>query len=287
MSSMEIFFLSIAFLLGGLSDMKTEAMSVTGELGAKIEIGCSHSNAFTNVKYFCNNACSNEDILISSKKRDSNGTYSIKDEGNTFFVTISKLTMDDSGTYWCGIERALWDTYSEVILTVKKVDKKEPDDDTTPSITPELNHKKSSKMLVYMGAGLGVVVLALAIILLMFFRYRNRDISTSSGKDQDTVYAAPSIQKQPLHAHIDTPSSTANEGQETNSRDHSINSSAVQHKDHSRDHTGNIYSNIAVSSESQIQPDSVFYSTVSFNKDTDSSTVTPHTATITYSTIRH
>ena len=92
-------------------------MSVTGKLGKNIEIKCSHANAFTNVKYFCKEACRNEDILISSSNKDSS-KYSIRDEGNTFYVTISHLTKDDSGTYWCGIERFGLDTYTKVILTV-------------------------------------------------------------------------------------------------------------------------------------------------------------------------
>ena len=95
-------------------------MSITGELGKDVKITCSHTNAFYNVKYFCKEACRNEDVLISSGNKDSNGKYSIRDEGNTFYVTISRLTNDDSGTYWCGIDRVGFDTYNEVILTVKK-----------------------------------------------------------------------------------------------------------------------------------------------------------------------
>uniref|UniRef100_A0A8C9XN56 Ig-like domain-containing protein n=1 Tax=Sander lucioperca TaxID=283035 RepID=A0A8C9XN56_SANLU len=100
---------------------ETEAMSVTGVLGSDVTIKCSHSNAFSNVKYFCKGTCENEDVLISSRTNNNlYKKYSIKDEGNTFYVTISSLEEDDSGMYWCGIERIGLDTYSEVFLTVIK-----------------------------------------------------------------------------------------------------------------------------------------------------------------------
>lgn len=99
-----------------------ETEALTGEVGGKITIKCSHSYADTNVKYFCKGACRDNDVTITSRKSrtDSNGRYSIKDEGNTFYVTISDLQVEDSGTYWCGIERVGVDTYNEVILTVKE-----------------------------------------------------------------------------------------------------------------------------------------------------------------------
>lgn len=96
---------------------ETEATSVTGVLGEEITINCSHINAFSNVKYFCKGACGNEDILISSRKK-TNERYSIVDKGNTFYVTISHLTEDDSGTYWCGIDRLGLDTHNKVVLKV-------------------------------------------------------------------------------------------------------------------------------------------------------------------------
>lgn len=95
-------------------------MLVTGVVGEEVKIKCSHSNAFDNVKYFCKGTCTSEDVLVRGRKtkKDSNEKYSITDEGNTFYVTISRLTADDSGTYWCGIDRVGLDTYNEVVLAV-------------------------------------------------------------------------------------------------------------------------------------------------------------------------
>ncbi|XP_051241433.1 CMRF35-like molecule 7 isoform X2 [Dicentrarchus labrax] len=175
MSSMEMIFLMLVCLLGGL--WETEAITVTGELEKAITIKCSHVNAFSNVKYFCKGTCKNEDMLIRStkEKEASNDKYSIRDDGNTFYVTISHLTDNDSGTYWCGIDRYGIDTYNEIILTVVEGNKSTPETPQTISNTKA----SSSKKLVYIGAGLGVVVLALAMVLLIFFRHRSRDISAS------------------------------------------------------------------------------------------------------------
>ncbi|CAG5928916.1 unnamed protein product [Menidia menidia] len=106
------------FLLVGF--WEADARSVTGEEGHSVTIQCSHSNAFSNVKYFCKAPCSSEDVLIKSTGSDqhSHKKYKIKDGGNVFNVTISALDMDDSGDYWCGIERVGVDTYSKITLTV-------------------------------------------------------------------------------------------------------------------------------------------------------------------------
>ncbi|XP_031720736.1 uncharacterized protein LOC116393001 [Anarrhichthys ocellatus] len=274
MLRVKMIFLILIFLLGGL--WETEAVSVTGVVGEEVKIKCSHSNAFNNVKYFCKGPCKSEDILVKSRtNKDSNEKYSITDEGNTFYVTISRLTADDSGTYRCGIDRAGLDTYNEVVLAVIEGNTQDPDNDS----------QSNSNKLVYIGAGLGVLVLALAMVLLIFFRHRNRGIHTFSGKNHDPVNATVSCQKQDGH-HITTPSSTANEYRETDSRTNSI-SSTVQHQDFGGDRSDNIYSNVSVSSGSQIQPDGLLYTTVSFNKHTDGSADTPGTAELTYSAINH
>ncbi|CAJ1053176.1 transmembrane domain-containing protein TMIGD3-like [Xyrichtys novacula] len=255
--------LIVIFLLGGL--WETSAQQVTAVAGKKTTITCSHSYASSNIKYFCKGACHDKDVLISSRNskiQDSNKKYSIRDEGNTFYVTIFNLKEDDSGTYWCGIERKGLDTYNKVVLTVVRGEENNVDD-SMPQSSDEIadTETTSSRKLIYIGAGLGVVVLALAVVLLIFFRHRNRNIRASSGKVQETVYAT-------MSGEVTTFSAT-NPGT----------------ADTSKDPTKNIYTNVSISSEPQVQPDSLFYSTVSFNKHTDCSTVTPCTAEVTYSAV--
>ncbi|GLD60846.1 CMRF35-like molecule 1 isoform X1 [Lates japonicus] len=265
---MELIFLFLVFLAVGLRG--AEAMSLKGEQNGQILITCSHSNAYSNVKYFCRGACYDEDVLISTreKKEHSQGRYNIRDEGNTFYVTISSLKKDDEGTYWCGIDRVGIDTYNKVVLTVVS--------GSTDNGLQRLNSEK----LVYIGAGLGVVVLALAIVLLIFFRHRKRDISTSSGKGLNTVYAAPSSLTQDAKHQTTTVSSTANKDEDTEgSTDSIVISSTIQRQDTSGDVTD--------LSKAKNQSDGLFYSSVSFSKRTDSNPVTADHAEVTYSTIGH
>ncbi|XP_060882814.1 uncharacterized protein LOC132954294 [Labrus mixtus] len=256
----KISFIAI-LLLGAL--WETAAMSVTEVSGKKITIICSHAYATSNVKYFCKGACNNADILITSRTMAHSNKYSLQDEGNTFSVTIFDLTVADSGTYWCGIERIGVDTYNQVVLTVTA------DTNMPQPMSNETINTQSLKKMVYIGAGLAVVVLALAIFLLIFFKYRNRDVTSSKGKIQDTVYTTLSNKKQ--DGHVTTSSTAANEAQKT---DHT-----------SRGLTDHIYSNDNVSSEPQVQSDGLFYSTISFKRNADCRPVTPCTEGVTYSTI--
>ncbi|XP_071399560.1 CMRF35-like molecule 3 isoform X1 [Centroberyx affinis] len=297
MSDMEMIILIMVFLLGGLCGTEAQPVSVTGQMGQQIIITCSHINAFSNYKYFCRGACTGKDVLIASgvERNISRGRYRIEDEGNTFKVTIAELMKNDTGTYWCGIDRTGFDTYKTVHLRVVDATKTNHPPpvkgNTTADVmvtdSPEgiITNASSSGKLVYIGAGLVVAVLALAFVLLIFIRKRNRDTSTSSGKDHDTVYATPSNQQQDVGCGITAFSSTANESLETENRSNTIHaSSAIQHQDTSRDYT--IYSNVALPSDSQMQPDSLFYSTVTFNQDTDCSSAAPRPASTAYSTIK-
>ncbi|XP_060938546.1 CMRF35-like molecule 1 isoform X2 [Limanda limanda] len=179
MSSMDKVFLILIFQ-GGF--WKTEAISVKGNLGGDVTIKCTHLIAYWNFKYFCKDPCEDEDVLIRSNEI-STGRYSIKEEGNTFYVTISRLTEGDAGTYWCGIDRVGKDSFKEVVLTVVKGKTKDPEDDFSQSTIGKL---------VYIGAGLGGAVLALAVVLLIFFKHQKKEISITSGTYESTDYASPS-----------------------------------------------------------------------------------------------
>ncbi|XP_026215454.1 polymeric immunoglobulin receptor-like [Anabas testudineus] len=269
MSSTEMIFLILVFFVEGL--LETEALSVTGEMGGKVSIKCSHANAFSNIKYFCKGECRSEDVLISSRdKKDLNSKYVISDEGNKFTVTISHLTKDDSGTYWCGIDRVGLDTYNKVVLTVIKGEmtqcyvcsvheesfydgNKKDSDSSDGTIQTNIS---SPRKLVLISAGLGAVVVSLGMtVLLRFLRQRRRHNHASFGSEAEGT-----------------------DGK---------TSSICQRKDASSNHTGNIYSNVTVSSEVHNQPEGPFYTTVSFNKHPECIAVTPLTEAVIYSSITH
>ncbi|CAL8285612.1 unnamed protein product [Arctogadus glacialis] len=126
----------------------TEALRVTGQVGGKVIIECNHSNAGSNVKYFCKGNCRDQDVLITSRPmtRESD-RYSIEDKGNTFITTIMNLQPEDTGTYWCGIERTGFDTFVDVYLKVNNDKQNE-----------SLRGESLSDQLKYIGVALGVAV---------------------------------------------------------------------------------------------------------------------------------
>lgn len=112
----EAFLFPLRVFYAGLKPTKGEEHQ--GVRGGVVHILCSHSNAHSNVKYFCREPCKDSDVLVTSQEIKPKGRYNIKDEGNTFLVTISDLEINDSGSYRCGIKRIGWDTYQKVVLTV-------------------------------------------------------------------------------------------------------------------------------------------------------------------------
>ncbi|XP_053713308.1 CMRF35-like molecule 1 [Synchiropus splendidus] len=123
--------------LAGVSDVDAYHLRRTGKEGEDITITCSHSYAYSNTKYFCRGACEYKDVLITSKGPNT-AKYHITDRGDDFDVTIYNLVVNDSGTYWCGVERLLKDTYNKVHLTVvekPRKEKKEPDEKKNSSAT--------------------------------------------------------------------------------------------------------------------------------------------------------
>ncbi|XDV15914.1 hypothetical protein PO909_015855 [Leuciscus waleckii] len=116
---MFILFIFIYFLhSAGIS--ATDGTELHGYSGKHIIISCSHKLASTNIKYFCRDPCEDTDILVQSD-RSHEGRYKLEDSGTgTFTVTITDLQESDSGIYWCGVDRAVLDTYQEVHLKVSK-----------------------------------------------------------------------------------------------------------------------------------------------------------------------
>ncbi|XP_033826658.1 CMRF35-like molecule 7 [Periophthalmus magnuspinnatus] len=174
MTFMHLCFVDIVLLLGGFWAVEVEAFPLSAEEGKTLVIECSHSNAHGNIKYFCKDPCDYRDVLIMSRQKDQNRRYSINDTGNTFYVTISGLTKEDSGVYWCGVERVGKDTYNYVSITV------------TPSTfenspNASLQNRTSIEKLLYIGMGLGALLFILLIAGVIFIKHRRRDISKPMG----------------------------------------------------------------------------------------------------------
>ncbi|XDV16708.1 hypothetical protein PO909_016299, partial [Leuciscus waleckii] len=78
---------------------------VTGE---HLNITCHYNSDLKNkIKFFCKGSvpslCETSAIKVSSET-NSNGRFSLRDDesAGVFTVTITDLTLEDSGIYWCG-----------------------------------------------------------------------------------------------------------------------------------------------------------------------------------------
>lgn len=97
----------------------TSGIKLNGYERHSVTIECSHVWAKGNRKYFCKDPCKEDkDVVVDSAQRPPPVRYQLKDQGNVFTVTITDLKTTDSGKYWCAVDRALADSYTEVILSV-------------------------------------------------------------------------------------------------------------------------------------------------------------------------
>uniref|UniRef100_A0A4W5PCA9 Immunoglobulin V-set domain-containing protein n=1 Tax=Hucho hucho TaxID=62062 RepID=A0A4W5PCA9_9TELE len=113
---------TVCFCFTALCVVESAITKVTGVVGGQVTIHCSYADKWygkSNGKYFCGKKCdSYNDILVQTHKNKNyieRGRYAIHDKRNgDFTVTIKNLVKSDSGTYWCGLDRSIKDSYQEV-----------------------------------------------------------------------------------------------------------------------------------------------------------------------------
>uniref|UniRef100_A0A8B9KQE7 Immunoglobulin domain-containing protein n=1 Tax=Astyanax mexicanus TaxID=7994 RepID=A0A8B9KQE7_ASTMX len=92
--------------------------------GSTLEINCEYADGYQDyIKYFCRNLCKYDDILIKSESSNtlvSKGRYTGLDNVSQqkFTVTIRNLVLEDSGEYYCGVERSGRDLLNKVKLFI-------------------------------------------------------------------------------------------------------------------------------------------------------------------------
>ncbi|XP_031145083.1 uncharacterized protein LOC116042819 isoform X1 [Sander lucioperca] len=109
-----------------LISVKTTA--VTGVEGQRFDFRCDYRNGLqSNAKYFCHDNDDNVSTkpLISREEHTEykNGRFSLYDNhtGAFFIVSVDKLTLEDSGTYRCGVHiTSLPDEISFIQLNVAR-----------------------------------------------------------------------------------------------------------------------------------------------------------------------
>lgn len=91
---------------------------MTGYVGGKVNVSCTYGHGYEAYeKYLCKDVCGDNDVLITTSQQ-KNPKYSACDDkkARTFTVTVSDLTSEDAGKYWCGVTRTGQDIYTEVKL---------------------------------------------------------------------------------------------------------------------------------------------------------------------------
>ncbi|XP_043970304.1 CMRF35-like molecule 8 isoform X2 [Gambusia affinis] len=95
---------------------------VFGYEGGNVNVSCPYDEGYeSNEKYLCNDPCGNDNVLTRSQKHQNK--YSTYDDKTSriFTVTISGLHLDETQTYWCGVNiKARKDPYTEVKLDVRE-----------------------------------------------------------------------------------------------------------------------------------------------------------------------
>uniref|UniRef100_A0AAY3ZZC4 Immunoglobulin domain-containing protein n=1 Tax=Denticeps clupeoides TaxID=299321 RepID=A0AAY3ZZC4_9TELE len=116
-------------LLGGLctpipQQLVRKLTPVIGYEGGEVDIRCPYEDKYDKyTKYLCRGECLiGQSIKIEHGQTSAaEGRFSLYDNttAGSFTVTITGLTAQDSGKYWCGIDRPSWkDLYTELQLKI-------------------------------------------------------------------------------------------------------------------------------------------------------------------------
>uniref|UniRef100_UPI0037E6FD38 polymeric immunoglobulin receptor-like n=1 Tax=Semicossyphus pulcher TaxID=241346 RepID=UPI0037E6FD38 len=92
-----------------------------GYEGKTVNFSCPYEDNYESYeKYLCKDNCRNEDVLIKTEEANK-PKYSIYDDQmkRIFSVTISDLSVNDAGQYWCMVSTFGKDIAAEVKLEVK------------------------------------------------------------------------------------------------------------------------------------------------------------------------
>ncbi|XP_058258708.1 polymeric immunoglobulin receptor-like [Hemibagrus wyckioides] len=101
---------------------------VTGYSGGGVLIKCKYDTEYRqNTKYFCKGSwpgCSDQIMTEVKNQWVNSGRFSLYDDTKSaeFWVMIRELTIQDTGTYQCGVDIKSWtDIYTTVELNIRKV----------------------------------------------------------------------------------------------------------------------------------------------------------------------
>ncbi|KAJ8265805.1 hypothetical protein COCON_G00149040 [Conger conger] len=100
-----------------------DVLGAHGTEGVDLYIKCPYPDGYLHLpKYVCRHPCGRWDVLITSAVSERAGRFLLNDNshGRFFSLTIIKLSLQDAGLYYCGIETWGRDWMVKVKVTVSK-----------------------------------------------------------------------------------------------------------------------------------------------------------------------
>ncbi|XP_038820182.1 CMRF35-like molecule 5 [Salvelinus namaycush] len=178
--------LKIVLLLAAVwSERTAELITVEGYEGGKAEIRCPYREEWrSHQKYLCKGVCTvfNKDKVIKTEAGENSASkwrYSLKDnrEESVFIVTITNLTLNDAGRYWCGEDKWGQDNYIKVNLEVSEADSTAPRVNTDTRINIEGCHGDGD-----------------------YEEIKDRPLQSSSGSETTSIYSTAKLPTSPSNS---------------------------------------------------------------------------------------
>uniref|UniRef100_UPI0037E7A2C4 polymeric immunoglobulin receptor-like n=1 Tax=Semicossyphus pulcher TaxID=241346 RepID=UPI0037E7A2C4 len=183
-----------------LISVKTTAGGVEGQ---SFEFRCDYPEHLkSNGKFFCHvddDTCSN--YLIQTDKQNqwvTQGRYSVYDNntGGFFTVGVDKLTLEDSGMYWCGVDISSRPDHIHVIqLNVSRVTVSPPTVSTKAPTVDKLNLPLYLTAVMCVAAILCVCMFTLCLLMAVKQRRSGTLHSRQASSDYETM--APGVSTEP------------------------------------------------------------------------------------------
>ncbi|XP_029996400.1 CMRF35-like molecule 8 [Sphaeramia orbicularis] len=113
-------------LLYAVTIVEVRSRTITGRVGQTLTFECSNWDVWTSIKsnskYFCNSPCTEKKHIIvtaETGKMKRNKRIQIQNNGaKGLSVTFTNLQKSDAKTYYCGLDRAGFDSFVKVNLEV-------------------------------------------------------------------------------------------------------------------------------------------------------------------------
>ncbi|KAM9454157.1 uncharacterized protein Hap1MRO34_020076 [Clarias gariepinus] len=174
----------------------TDAVTtVTEYRGRSVQIKCPYTSGYEqNNKYLCRGKCSTwdlKDVPVQSGSPAKDSRFSLYDNttAKVFTVTITDLRPEDGGTYWCGIDRAGKDIYTEILLLVKTdvlttTTVSHTTHSLSTSVHAESTHSSSGfpTLTVVISVSVILVLVLIALILTVVLQRKDKTQASSPGQ---------------------------------------------------------------------------------------------------------